>query len=284
MTSLQPFAAVRPGEHACCRLARSADRGLVARAVVRTALARDHKAVYLSDRDRSAVLRELDGDLTLDEPIRRAIAHDQLDIRGATDTYMPDGVFEGDRMVSAIRGEHALAMREGYAALSITAEMTWALRGAPGTEDLAEYERVADAVQEPTLVLLCQYEQGRFAAGTLTDVAAAHQVDVSPELAPIARTRCLSAARTNAGSTLRLAGELDHSAAPAVSHVLDAHFHGDVRVDLADVSYADVTGLRALRGRTERRLTIAAASDVVRRLMGLMCWDSDDLVDVPKAT
>jgi anti-anti-sigma factor len=247
---------------------------------MRTALAQDHKAVYLSDRDRSAVLHELDGDPTLDAPIRRALARDQLDIRGATDTYMPDGVFEGDRMVSTIRAEHALALGQGYAALSITAEMTPALCGVPGTEDLAEYERVADAVQESTLVLLCQYEQGRFAAGTLTDVAAAHQVDVSPELAPIARTRCLSAARTNAGSTLRLAGELDHRAAAAVSHVLDAHFHGDVLVDLADVSYADVTGLRALRGRTERRLTIAAASDVVRRLMRLMSWDTDALVDV----
>jgi ABC-type transporter Mla MlaB component len=159
--------------------------------------------------------------------------------------------------------------------------MAWALSGAPGTDQLAEYEqRLADAAQVSTLGVLCQYDHGRFGAGTLGDIAAIHVVDVSPELAPITRTGYLSAARTGAGATLRLAGELDFACADVVAGVLDAHFHGGLRVDLADVSYADVTGLRALRGREGQTLTIAAASDAVRRLVGLLAWDTDARVEL----
>jgi STAS domain-containing protein len=65
-----------------------------------------------------------------------------------------------------------------------------------------------------------------------------------------------------------------------VSEVLDAHFHGPLRLDLANLSYVDVAGMRALRGRRGQRLTISPASDAVRRLLALLAWDTDPDVEL----
>jgi ABC-type transporter Mla MlaB component len=277
----QPVA-VRLGEHACSRLASAGDRRLIARAFVTSGLALGHKVLYLCDGDRAEVVADLAEHA---HPIEAALASGQLEVRSAPDTYMPDGAFDIDRMILMASTEHDQALADGYPALSLTGEMTWALCGAPGIDErIAEYERrLADAAREPTLVILCQYDHARFAAGLLGDIAATHAVDVSPELAPIARTGYLSAARAGSGATLRLSGELDFACAEAVAGVLDAHFHGRLRVDLADVSFADVTGLRALRGRRGQTLTIAAASDAVWRLIGLLAWDTDARVELAEA-
>lgn len=289
MAALDQSVAVRPGEHACSRLARADDQRMFARAFVRGGLANGHKVVYLSDRDRDRVIADLTGqgdEVQQDGVIEAALASDQLDIRGASDTYMPDGTFDVEHMLRTARNEHDRALSEGYPALSLTGEMAWALCGAPGTELITEYERRLDeTAQEATLVILCQYDQGGFARGPLGDIAAAHSVDVSPELAPIARTGYLLAARTGgAGATLRLAGELDFACADVIAGVLDAHFHGPLRVDLTDLRYADVTGLRTLRGRKEQTLTIAGASEAVMRLVALLAWDTDSRVELARGS
>ncbi|MGZ6671402.1 MAG: MEDS domain-containing protein, partial [Solirubrobacteraceae bacterium] len=82
------------GEHACSRLARADDRRMFARAFVRGGLANGHKVVYLCDRDRDQVIADLTGqgdEVQQDDVIEAALASDQLDIRGASDTYMPTG-------------------------------------------------------------------------------------------------------------------------------------------------------------------------------------------------
>ena len=105
----------------------------------------------------------------------------------------------------------------------------------------------------------------------------------SPELAPIGREGGVSAARVRDSGSLRLAGELDFDGAPVVAEVLAAHFHGTLRLDLSDISYVDVAGMRALRGRIGQRLTIAGASESVARMAQLLAWDTDPDVDLPDA-
>jgi hypothetical protein len=55
---------------------------------------------------------------------------------------------------------------------------------------------------------------------------------------------------------------------------------GDLRVDLADLRFVDVVGMRALRRQPARRLSIAGASEPVRRLLALMGWDTDPQIEV----
>lgn len=273
--------AIRPGEHACCRLAHAADRQRLARDFIRDGLRRGHKVVYLHDEDVTDFVSHL---AAIDDSMQPAVARGQLDVRSAHTTYTPDGRFDVERMLSTTDSELERALAEGYTGLSLTGEMTWALGDPGAAELLGVYERrLAEGEYDGKLVFLCQYDHGRFPAGTLSTVGAAHDVDVPPELAPIGREGVLAAGMVHATDTLRLAGELDYGCSDTVAEVLGTHFHGDLRLDLADLSYVDVAGMRALRGRTGQSLTIAGASESVRRLMGLLSWDTDPVVDVVSA-
>jgi ABC-type transporter Mla MlaB component len=281
MSTNEPDAAVaiRPGEHACCRFAQVADRRVVAAAFVRDAVARGHKAIYLCEtQDLDALAQELtDGR----EDVAQAIERGQLELRSAPSAYSPDSSFDVERMLNAIQADRDQALADGYPALSITGEMGWAHRDIPGYERLPEYERrFADMTAGGNVVALCNYPHGDFEPAMLIEVAAAHSVDLSPELAALVRTGYLVAARIDDGQTLRLAGELDFACADALASVLDAHLDEPMRLELAELRYVDVAGMRAMRGRTGRRLTITGASAPVRRMLELLGWDTDPTVEV----
>jgi ABC-type transporter Mla MlaB component len=271
--------AIRPGEHACCRFVRAQDRLRAAKTFVHEGLRRGDKVVYLLDADdMDGLVSELAGE---SDRVRPAIESGQLEVRPARGAYLPDGSFDVERTLQTMREEHDRARAEGYPALSITGETSWVLHLPPGHEQLAEYEhRFGDVVEGREIVALCQYGYGHFDTATQVDLATAHEVDLSPELAALAQTGCLAGARIDDGQTLRLAGELDFACADALVSLLDAHFHGPLQVDLADLSYVDVTGMRALRGRTGQRLRIAAASGAVRQLLTLLAWDTDPAVEL----
>jgi ABC-type transporter Mla MlaB component len=120
---------------------------------------------------------------------------------------------------------------------------------------------------------LCIYDPAKAAPSSA--VASVHDVDLAPELAPVGRGGHLEAAQLRSGA-LRLAGELDLDAAPILTDVLCARCRGSLALDLADLHFVDVAGMRALRGRPgERSIAIVAASEAVRRLSDLMGWDTD---------
>jgi len=178
-------------------------------------------------------------------------------------------------MIAALRAEHRRALAEGFAGLSVTGDVVSAL-GAAEAEALVEYERRLDEeFGDATQVLLCQYDQHRFETGTLVEMTEAHHVEVSPPLATLDPTGALAAARVHPPETLRLAGDLDFENVAGLLDYLDANVHGPLRVDLADVAFADVAGMRALRGSRHQQLMIADASEAVRRLVGLLGWDTD---------
>jgi ABC-type transporter Mla MlaB component len=269
---------VRPGEHACCHFADAADRERLAVAFVRDGLGRGDKVVYFFDGDATGLVARLE---RLDPGFDAAMARGQFEVRRARDTYIPDGRFEADRMLAVLREEHERARAEGYSGLSVTGEVPDAVCKLPGGEQLGVYEtRIASDVDAPRSSVLCQYDHGRFGPDVLSDVVEAHEVEASPELAVIGRDGELAAAHDHGHDALRLAGELDFGCAQTVSEVLGAQFPGPLRLDLADLSYVDVAGMRALRGRKGQRLIISPASDAVRRLLALLAWDTDPEVEL----
>jgi hypothetical protein len=270
---------VRSGEHACCHFAHADDRERLAVAFVRGGLQRGDKVVYLVDGDDAAALiARLE---RVDPGLEAAMARGQFEVRRARDAYIPDGRFDPDRMLALLREEHDRARAEGYSGLSVTGEMPDGICELPGGEQVGAYEaRLGTDADAPSCSVLCQYDHGRFSPGLLSDVIEAHEVDASPELAAIGRDGDLAAARDRGRNALRLAGELDFGCAQTVSEVLDAQLDGPLRLDLADLSYVDVAGMRALRGRNGQRLTIGPASDAVARLLALLGWDTDPEVEL----
>jgi anti-anti-sigma regulatory factor len=275
MMSGRPIAsAVRLGEHACCHLGRAEDRRRLTSAFVRDGVRRGHKVVYLADGPvATALVEEL---AALDPAVGAALRRGQLELRSAIATYVPDGHFDADRTLARLHAEGATARASGFPALSLTGETSWARPGVPGVEQLVEYERRIDAeLPLDALALLCQYDHATCGAAVLAEVGAVHAVEVSADLAALSRAVGLAAARSDGGRTLRLVGELDLDAAEALRSVLHAHFHGPLRVDLADLSFADVAGMRALRSTKGQSLTIVNPSPPVRVLIGLLAWDTD---------
>lgn len=268
---------IRPGEHACCRFVRAADRRRAALGFVGAALGRGEKVIYLSDSDDLETLRAEIASISpeLDE----AIEQRQLALWNASFAYAPEGGFDTEQMIATLAEERERALADGYRGLSMTGEMAGALRGGASPEQLAEYEiRFAESIEQGAG--LCQYDHGSFDQATLGDVAAAHTVDLAPELAPLARAGFIAGARTGNGRILRLAGELDYVCGETLSEILDGHFHGPLEVDLADLSYVDVAGMRTLRGRTREQLMIGGASEAVTRMVALLGWDTDPGVEL----
>ena len=265
--------AIRPGEHACFRFERQEERERIADAFMCVGLRLGHRVVYLCEsRDVDATLLRL----TAAEPdVASALRTGALEVRDANTMYLDGRSFDVEQMIAALRAEHRRALADGFAGLSVTGDVVSAL-GAAEAEALVEYERRLDEeFGDATQVLLCQYDQHRFETGTLVEMTEAHHVEVSPPLATLDPTGALAAARVHPPETLRLAGELDFENVAGLLDYLDANVHGPLRVDLADVAFADVAGMRALRGSRHQQLTIADASEPVRRLVGLLGWDTD---------
>ena len=279
MDPVDSCVAVRPGEHACCRFARAVDRDRMAAAFVSEGLTRGDKVVYLADRDPEELVADLVGG---DDRVEAAAERGQLDVRSARSVYAPLGRFDVELMLRTAREERDRAAAEGYPALSMIGEMSWAGPSVPGSEHVPEYERRLDELlNRAGIVALCMYDTGgHLGPATLSDVAGAHEVDLSPELAGLSRTGSLWGALTDDGRALRLSGDLDFDCADALVAVLAAHFHGPLRLDLTDLGFVDVTGMRALRGHTGQSLTIAGASPTVHRMLRLLAWDTDPGVDV----
>jgi ABC-type transporter Mla MlaB component len=276
-------AAIRVGEHVCCRLAHAEDRERLALAFVLSGLRRGEKVLYLAAReDTGAFATQLAGD----DRLASAMNAGQLEMRDARDAYTQTGPFDARETLEAMNAEHRAALAGGYAGLSLTVEMSWAL-DLPRSEELDAYEDGYSArVGRGTFAVFCQYDHARFGAGTLHHVAAAHDADISPELAAIGRDGYFAAARvgTGAAALLRLAGDLDFDCCASLVGVLDAHFHGKLRLDLTDLSFVDVAGMRALRGRTGQPLEIVAASTAVHRLLALLAWGTDPMIEVPSVS
>jgi ABC-type transporter Mla MlaB component len=279
---------VRHGEHACCRFAQPEDRDRLAIAFMREGLRRGDKVVYICDReDVEVVAGRLE---TLDPGFASAMARGQFEIHPAHETYIPDGKFDPNRMVGVVRDAYDNALAEGYAGLSITGEVPEAVCQAQGGMQVSVYEaRLHSDHQEqvevnaPPYSILCQYGHEPPASVILSDIVAAHDVDLPPELAPIGRRGELEAARERSCGALRLSGELDFGSANTVSEVLGRHFEGPLRLDLADLSYVDVAGIRALCAGDRERVIIARASAAVRRMVALLAWDTDPSIEFLEA-
>jgi signal transduction histidine kinase len=90
-----------------------------------------------------------------------------------------DGIFNPDKMIDLLQAETDKALAEGYAALRVTGEMTWALRDLPGSERLIEYETKLNFFFPNSKALaICQYDMNQFDPELLLNVLRTHPIAV----------------------------------------------------------------------------------------------------------
>lgn len=156
-----------PGDHACVFYRGASGRDEVLYPYLRAGLRAGDKCICVVD---SAATAEEVSRLYADEGRDR-----QLDVHLSDTSYLAGGAFTRADML-AFWGEHLdKAVEHGFGFCRLVGEMTWALRDAPGVEDLVRYEAELNrmAVGYPTAIL-CLYDLDRFSGEVVAEVVKTH--------------------------------------------------------------------------------------------------------------
>ncbi len=167
----------KPGDHLCCIYETEEEHRAVLTPFLRQGLESGEKVVYIVDARTAEAIRDYLRQDGLD--VEPRLASRQLSILTRDDAYMREGVFDPEGMIALLRAETKQALAEGYPALRVTGEMTWALRGLPGSERLIEYEaKLNEFLPGNQCLAICQYDRRRFDSEVLLDVLRTHPIAV----------------------------------------------------------------------------------------------------------
>ena len=136
-------------------------------------MADGERMVYLADVITEAELDLMLGDMGVDAGDGEVA--DRLEVWRAESIYCPEGCFSPERMLDFLRNIQEETAAAGLPCLRATGEMSWALRGIPGSERLMEYESKVNTLLETNPFLaICQYDARKFDGRTLYHVLQVH--------------------------------------------------------------------------------------------------------------
>ncbi len=140
---------------------------------IRVGLSRGEKCVYIVDENTTATV--LDAMHAAGIEIDSAIKKGAFVITGKQETYLQKGYFNPEVMMRFLKEAADSAKTEGFSALRVTGEMTWALGGDPGSDRLAEYEsKLNYFFPENDVVAICQYNITKFSAEVIMNIIRTH--------------------------------------------------------------------------------------------------------------
>ncbi|MEJ7596965.1 MAG: MEDS domain-containing protein [Kofleriaceae bacterium] len=164
---------MQPGDHYCGIYRTDEDQRALIVDFVRDGVTRNEKMFYLVNLTTAEQLCSMLRVAGVD--VDALTENRQLLILTAKDAYLRDGQFDPEQMIALLREETDKALAEGYSALRVTGEMTWALAGEPGSERLIEYEaKLNHFFPHSKCYAICQYDGRRFDAELLLDILHTH--------------------------------------------------------------------------------------------------------------
>jgi hypothetical protein len=96
-------------------------------------------------------------------------------IAPAERAYCPEGRFEPRKTIAAMVPGYDRARDAGFTGVRSCGEMTWALRGIPGSDQLMEYEALLNTLPDTFPHYgMCQYDARKFNGATLFRVLRVH--------------------------------------------------------------------------------------------------------------
>jgi len=168
---------LEPGDHLCCIYETDKEHRAVLTQFLRHGLERGEKVLYIVDDRTAEVITGYLRDARAE--VDTYLDSGQLSVLTSDQAYVRGGTFDPDAMIGLLEKETERASREGYTALRVTGEMSWALRGLPGSERLIEYEAKLNRFFPGRRCLaICQYDRRRFQAEVLLDVLRTHPIAV----------------------------------------------------------------------------------------------------------
>lgn len=166
-------ALLRVADHVGVFYRGDAERDTFVVPLVEAAVAADCGLVYVCDgRTPQRVAARLAG---AGGDVEEAIAREQIRIVSSVDVYLAGGRFDPDRTVDFYSGEVARSVRNGYPVTCVVGEMSWSLRGCPGSERLLEYEALyAQEFGAAPAITLCLYDLEQTRGEQLFDLLRLH--------------------------------------------------------------------------------------------------------------
>jgi signal transduction histidine kinase len=168
---------ISAGDHVCCIYNTDEEHRKLLAPFMSKGLKNNEKTFYIVDTRTSKIVFDyLTGEgLAVEDYLSAG----KMSVLTYQETYMKGDVFDPDKMISLLESETAKALAEGYSALRVTGEMTWALRGLPGSEKLMEYEsKLNNFFPTHKVVAICQYDARRFSPEILLKVLATHPLAI----------------------------------------------------------------------------------------------------------
>lgn len=162
-----------PGTHICLVFRDEEERKSIVARFIDAGILDQERVFYFADAAKpDEVLRWLE---KLEVDAEAALTADRLSIGRAAPTYCPDGTFVPDRMLDTLRSAYRTSREAGYPGSRVTGEMSWALRGYPGSDRLMQYEAAVNTVvQSHPITAMCQYDANRFSGDTIFQALQVH--------------------------------------------------------------------------------------------------------------
>jgi two-component system, sensor histidine kinase PdtaS len=152
---------VGPEDHLCLLYSTDEELSSVLSEYIGLGLQRAERVVYIKDcGDTDAILDHWTQN-SLD--VERYFSTGQLRIHSLTEMIMSGSVFDPDRMIRVLQNETKIALAEGWLGLRMATEMTWALKGFPGSARLVEFESKSNRYYcRSKCLAMCLYDCRRF--------------------------------------------------------------------------------------------------------------------------
>jgi len=166
-----------PGTHMCLIYNSDKERRMIISRFLESGLLEGERVGYFADTMTPDEVRTwLAG---LDIELAEKEEKGQFLCSQAIDTYCPSSSFVPDEMLDTLRSSFTRAIDDGYPGLRVSGEMSWALKGIPGSNRLMEYEaKVNIAFRTHPIIAICQYDANRFDGATILDVLKVHPMMV----------------------------------------------------------------------------------------------------------
>jgi hypothetical protein len=107
----------------------------------------------------------------------------QLELRTNTETYLRDGRFDKDQMLSAFEQIASGNAPGGFPLSRIVCRMDWAAQGNAHVDDLIEFEsRVNQVWEHHDDAVICTYHLGQFGGDAMIDIMRTHPMVIIGEI------------------------------------------------------------------------------------------------------
>ncbi|WP_287585011.1 MEDS domain-containing protein [Candidatus Borrarchaeum sp.] len=137
----------------------------------------NHKCIYIIDESGVEEIQTQLKNVSVDVDL--VIEKGQLVFTTSEDTYTKEDAFDPDVMIALIKAHLDTALADGYDALRVTGEMTWALKSRENIELLVEYEAKLNYFFPGNRVLaICQYDENKFTEGILVGILQTHPLAI----------------------------------------------------------------------------------------------------------